>query len=343
MRPYRVFFKDCLKLNEMAKGEVVCLSFNIERDALETATSSFTVKSVPDNVNEGDVLGLVDPYGTILYLGVINSIDERVINTSQIESLFNDNWLYWSPSTSTIETAIMSIIETDFKGSDDPIMSSKYNFTLITETSTSGSLISEDQVINFEQFIYEMFNSFGVRLYFDIPYSSGTPKITIANRTYETMKIGNNVQAITSFTPTTSVQELNKLKIYSSENVYRGTWYMTPNGATDDEEDPNRLPVVNTQFVFSDDPIDDIVAEYFSTEMYNHYIEFQMLLDNKLYDFYSMELGTPLQIFLNEDYYESIYTGYSLSKEENGGLDYAIMKCGKVRVALTSKLLGVLK
>lgn len=221
-------------------------------------------------------------------------------------------------------------------------MSAKYNFNITVETSTEGQLMSEETVQNFETMIYSFYNNFGVRLYFDIPYSSGTPSITIANRQYASIKVGNNTKAITQFVPTTEIQQKNKIVIYSSENEYRATYYMTPSGATTNASDPTRLPVVNTEYIFSDDELDVIVAEQFSEEMYNHYISFLMLLDNNLYDFYTLQLGTPLQIWLNQNYYDSIYTGYQISKGENENLSFATIKCGKVRVSLTSKLLEAL-
>lgn len=342
MREYQLFFKDCLSLNSMAKANTVCLAFSIERDILEGATSSFTVNEIPKNVNEGDVLGLVDPYGTIVYEGVVTSIeaDGQSVQASQIESLFNDNWLYRVPEQTTIENALLDVIQNDFQQTSDTIMTSKYGvFTVTAETQTSGVFVSEEQVINFESFLYSIFNNFGVRLYIHIPFEAGTPTITIARREYTPLKVGNNARIITSITPTTEVQQTNKLVIYSQENEYRATYYRTEDGATTNPSAPTRLPVVNTEFVFSDDEISTIINQYFSEAMYNHYIEYEMLLNNKLYDFYNMELGQPLAIWVNLDYYDSIYTGYSMSKEERGGIGTVIIKCGKVRSKLTSKIM----
>lgn len=342
MREYHVFFKDCLALSQMAKAETTCLSFSIERDALESATSTFGVDGVPTNVNEGDVMGLVDPYGVILYLGVVESMEENSIQCTQIESLFNDNWLYRVPNVTYLEDAIADILTGDFKQNEDVLMQQKYNFTITAETHTRGSLVSEDTVVNFETFIYSLFNSFGIRLYFDIPYGAGTPTITIAKRTYTSFKVGNNTRATTLFQPTTEVAQTNKLIVYSQDNVYRDTYYLSQDGVGTDSSEPTRLPVIRTEYVFSDDPMEDIVAQYLNENLYNHYIQFDMLVSNNLYDIFSWELGQPVEIWINAEYFDSIYTGYSLSKEERAGFDYITVKCGKVRTRLTSRLLEAL-
>lgn len=343
MREYQLFFKDCLSLNSMAKANTMCLAFSIERDILESATSTFNVNEIPNNVNEGDVVGLVDPYGTIVYEGVVTSLetDGLTITATQIESLFNDNWLYRVPVQTTIEDALYDVIHNDFQTTSDTIMTQKYGvFNVVVETHTNGTFVSEEQVINFESFLYSIFNNFGVRLYIDIPFQAGTPTITIAKRDLPSLKVGNNARVITSITPTTEIQQTNKLVIYSQDNEYRATYYRTQDGATTNPSAP-RLSVVNTEFVFSDDEIETIINQYFSEAMYNHYIEYEMLLNNKLYNFYAMELGQPLAVWVNLDYYDSVYTGYSMSKEERGSIGTVIIKCGKVRTKLTSKIMEI--
>lgn len=363
MFEYRCYIKDCLKLNEMAKAETICFSFDTNRDILEGATSTFNVETVADNVNEGDLLMLVDPYGTIIYKGIIKSTELNKITTTQEESLFADKWLYsrgtmvdtgekdeddkpiYEPSETTIEEAIKTILERDFKNADDPIMQAKFNFNISVGSQTEGKLPTESDhyTISFEKFIYSLYDNYGIRLYIDIPYSSGECSIEIANKEFPSMKIANNTRIITSITPTTEIDSRNKLVIYNKDGTeLRETYYVGSNGITTNAEDPTRLPVINTDYVFTDDELEDIVKDKLNEEMYNHLIEYEIVVDNKLYDFYSMNLSMPIEVWYNGFYYDSVFTGYSFSKTESEGIRTATIKCGKVRNELTSKLFKLL-
>lgn len=113
MSLYRVFIKDCLNLVSEPIANEICTSFSIERDLMGNATSDFTLLSMSGNIKEGDILGLVDPYGSIIYTGVIKSIGES-IQCNQMLAIFDDNWKWHDPSDTTIEGKLQSIITSDF-------------------------------------------------------------------------------------------------------------------------------------------------------------------------------------------------------------------------------------
>lgn len=342
MYQYRVFIKDCLNISGLPIANSVCLSFNISKDLLSTATSSFTLYENPTNIKEGDILGLVDPFGTVIYNGVINSIGES-ISCRGITSIFNDNWKWRSvTSPSTIEGKLRSIIISDFKNSSDPMVSDRFPFTVTAVSSTTGSFETKEDtyVVNFEKFITDIYDQYGIITDIQIPFGSGTPTIQLKQATHPSIKIGNNVLPVRNMTPLTEVFETNKLVIYDREGAnIRQTYYTTSSGITTNASSPLRLPVTKTKFVFNtDDDLDDIKRENLQEEIYNHKIDFELILKNGLYDFYDWELGMPLEIWFNGAYYSTIFTKYSMEKALNVDVSTVKITCGKVRNSLTERL-----
>lgn len=347
MLQYRIYIKDGLDLGGMAIANVPCTSFSIDRDLLTTATSRFEVLEMPKNIKNGDVLGLIDPYGTIVYNGVIEAIEED-ITCRQMLSMFNDKWRWYDPSETTIEGKIANIINTDFVNSSDPLIASKFPFTVTTTSATEGTFEQHTKTVdqqevpskthteNLEKFFYELYDIWGVNIDIVVPFNT-QPTITIGQAPTNSIKIGNNALIVRNLTPFTEIFEKNKLVIYDKdgENL-RGTYYATTNGITTDASDPLRLPVVNTEFVFdTDKDLDEIKKEKLQEEMYNHKITFDLLIDNQLYNFYDFVLGMPFEVWYYSDYFSTIFTGYELSLQNGSDLSQVSITCGKVRNKLT--------
>lgn len=342
MYQYKVFIKDGLDLTGLPIANETCVSFNIEVDLLSTATSSFVLLNMPSNIKEGDVLGLVSPYGEIIYTGVINAIELEEITCRPILSIFNDEWKWHNPTQTTIEGKLVSIVNGDFINSSDPMISDRFPFTCTASSSTTGDFESQDDtfVIDFETMLMNMYSSYGIITDISVPFGETTPTIVFKKSTHSSVKIGNNVLSIQNMTPLTEVFETNKLVIYDNEgNNLRGTYYATKNGITTNANDPLRLPVTKTKYVFNtDDSLDDIKNENLQEEIYNHRITFDLLLDNGLYDFADWELGMPVEIWYNGEYYSTVFTRYAMSKEEGEDVAFVSVTCGKVRNTLTQKI-----
>lgn len=340
MYQYRCFIKDGLNLGGMPIANAVCLSFTLNKDLLSTATSNFELLVMPTNIKNGDVLGLVDPYGTVIFNGVINSIGDT-ITCRDITALFDDEWKWHDPGNSTIEQKLKSIITSDFKNSSDPMIADRFPFTITASSSTTGTWTAQDTnyVVNFQSLLYEMYNTYGVITDIQVPFS-GTPTITLKQATHPSVKIGNNTLVVQNMTPLTEIFELNKLVIYNSDGTtLRGTYYTTTSGITTNENSPLRPSVVKTKYIFNtDDDLADIAQENLQEEIYNHKVEFDLILNNALYDFFDWELGMPIEIWHNGMYFSTIFTKYSISKAQNEDVYMVSVLCGKVRNTLTEKL-----
>lgn len=351
MRQYRIFIKDSLNLTDRPVSTVVCPSFTVKRDLLGSASSTFNPLEIDSNVKEGDILGLIDPYGSILYTGVIKSIGDN-IQTQQMVELFHDKWKWYDPADATIEGKIKTILETDYTQSTDPMVADRFPYTVSTTSSTPGTfeqhtvtvnqqeVPSQKYVTDLMKFLFDLYDQWGVIVDVHVPYEANTPTISIGQATGNTVKIGNNVNPITDMTALTEIFETNRLFIYNKDgDTLRATYYGTTGGITSDPTDPLRLPVTKTKYVFDTDKDPaEIVSEHLQEEMLNHKLEFSMLLDNNLYQFFDWNLGQTIEIWYNGNYYSTLFTGYTFRKQEGSDLTSVDVVCGKVRNTLTEIL-----
>lgn len=361
---FRAYIKDCTDIGGRTKALIPLKSGEIYEDRLTTANSTLEAFEVPSNVNIGDLIILVNDNGKTLYMGIITAIEDLVISTSQIATIYNGSFIYSivdslrtsSPST-YLEQEISKVL-TNF--SQGKLYGSTYTDTLITTklspisityvgnlTSKLPSDKDEDNNEKYTQkdmvsWIYELYQSYGIVFDFTFPIqtwsNNGICKIWKPN--YTGLKISDGFECITSITPTSEQQTTNRLVIYAKDKTYRDTYVLTSSGIVQHPSAivgrPNQI---NTQYVFSDDAIADIVSAHLPSVLYNHKIEFLVDLTSKLFSFDDLKLDTPLQIYSEDKYFSTIITGKQFSFDENGTISNLRIIGGKVRNTLTSKLL----
>lgn len=341
---YRGFIKVINNLSGLPIGnaELRVRSISIRRDILTSATSEFEVLGIPEEAEIGNVFGCYDEYGKIIYVGVISNIDDNTIQTNQIISLFNDKWLWNDPQQLTIEQTVRSILQTDFQNNSDSLVADIFTQFDVNIDSAGTNLLlpsqDENYVVNFMDFIFQLYTNYQILLDIDIPYGAERPSITILKPNYPTIKLSNNTNTLQNFNVMEETYETNKLILYAKDGTYRGTWYGTTQGISTSDDYTNRLPKIKTNIVFSDDPAEDIVADNLSDQMYNHKIDLDLVLNNKLYNFDDFKLGQTFEIYYKGKVYDSVLTGYSININENGVSDRVKLTFGIVRVSLIDKL-----
>lgn len=316
-------------------------SFTIKRDLLSTAQSSIELFSIPTAIDNGDIVGIYDEYGTIIYNGIVSSISENTIKCNQMVDIFSDNWVYRIGDGDTLEEKLKEIITTDFCKNEDVIISSCFQpFEIETVTQTEGEYPTENEhtTKNFASWIYQIYEDYDIVMSFNIPFNEGeTPKITIGKNEDTKITLANNAISVLSITPTSEVTNTNKLIIYSKDGEYRETWYASPSGITDNPKQLDRLKVVKTKIVYSDDEVETLKSSNLPSEFYNHKITVSLSLKSKLYNFWGFTLGQKFKIIYNGTYYDSILTGYSLSYS-GATIAEVEMTFGKARINLENKL-----
>lgn len=338
---YRGFIKPITALNGLPYGsrDLRITETNVKRDILTKASSTFTVLDIPDEAEVGNVFGCYDETGKTVYVGIITNIEDKTIQTDQIISIFNDNWKYRNPNVSTIEGKIANIISGFASDSDSLLATIFSQFTVTTTSTTTLDLPtqSENYVTNLMDFLFNIYESYHILVDINVSYGTVAPTITIGVPSGTTHLLSDNNNVLRDFNVITETYETNKLMLYSSDGSYRGTWYGTPNGITTNSA-ADRLPKIRTNIVFSNDDYNTIVQDNLSADMYNHKIEMNLVLNNKLYDFDEFALGGSFTIVYENKTYDSILTGYELKANANGKSDLVKLVFGIVRVSLVDKL-----
>lgn len=355
---YFGYIKDCNDIANKPKA-FVRVSTNgtstIKEDLLASAKSSFSVLEIPSNINNGDIFSVYDNKGVLWYTGKITSYGNNNITCTQIQSILSGLWLCSNPSGTTIETQLKQIVDGLLSGKigdlTDNLIKNKYkDFTCEVGSATSVTLptFEKNKTQEFESFIYQMYEEYGILFDISIPYE-GHCKIKIFKPNYSNQQIADNVHAITQVSPTLELEQYNKLVIFSkgtdeTPSTYRATYVVSdeliPRIVHLDVEEPLvRFVETNTKIVFSDDELDTIVASNLNANMYNHKLDFEMLINNKLYDWKQLKLGQELEIWNGTKYYKTVLTGYELQLPSQSEPNSVKMICGKVRIALTDKLL----
>lgn len=356
MQQYRAFVKDCLNLNGLPKAWYTVTSFTLSEDVLAKATSSFYVAENIENVDNGDIFVLYDPYGTRVYCGIIDGFSESQIRTSQMASFYKGLWVYRTSPSNYLEQEVASVTQMYANGetygateTDTLMAQEKAPIKITYEVSDSHrgiSLRSQDDnyTKDYEEFIYYLYNNYNMVFEFDVPETAWTigdddgGTVKIYTPSYTPVTVGDNAECITDMSPITEIYENNKLIIYSSEGVYRDTFYATTNGITDDPSAIGRVKNISTNIVFSDDDYNILKAQNLRNDMYNHKVTFSLNLNNNFYNWYEWKLGLPLHVWYNGHFFDTVYTGYSLTKSDNTMPVSVKITCGKVRTSLTKKL-----
>ena len=352
---YRCYVKDQLNMTDVPKAFMVVDTFNIKQDYLTNANSTIEVLEMADNVNNGDVIVVYNPKGETIYQGVITSISDLKITTSQMQSFYKGLWIYNNHLTSTYvedEVAYLLGEYADGKvyGSTyiDPLVAQRLGGITIRHTnSISGNLPTDldkdgnEKLTQYdmEKFIYKLYQDYGIVFEFTINME-GQNYVDIKVPTYTSLSIGNNHYAIMNLSPIQKIEETNKLIIYNADKTYRTTYVATTSGIVEAPTSlANRFNITNTKVVYSDDSVDDLISANLPTQMYSHKITFDLLLKNNLYQFSEFKLGMPLVIWYNgTDYYNSVLTGRSFKKSSNQNVSQVSYTCGLVRTTLTNKL-----
>ena len=345
---YRCYVKDQLDLEAPPKAFMVVDTFTLNEDYLTKANSTINVLELASNINNGDVIVVYNPKGETIYQGVITSTSDNKITTSQMQSFYKGLWIYKTNPQTYLEEELRLLFTEYAQGN---LRGSSYTDTLVAQrlggitiqstNATQVNLPTDDNFTQYdmEQFIYKLYQDYGIIFDFTINFS-GTNYVNIKVPTYSSISIGNNHYAIQNLSPIQTIEETNRLVIYSKDKVYRTTYVSTTNGIVEQPSSlANRFNITNTKVVFSDDSVDTLIASNLPTQMYNHKITFDLFLKNSIYEYKEFKLGMPLEIYYNgTDYYNSVLTSRSMSKNQNQNVFKVGYTCGLVRTTLTKKL-----
>lgn len=341
--------------------EMHIVEATINEDGLEKSTSTFIVESVPSAVKVGHMVIMYTPRGRKYYQGIIESIDGTTLVCREALAYFDAPYLFHNNTNNAvlvgntltnmtqlnlqfvlhryIRSLQYGINNTD--NMESALTNERYNFI-----GSDGSpmrdnflevnfpLIKEAEIQNFEEFLFGMFDSFGVLV--NVDFILRRPQMTVS-ADYDTtvLTISDNVDAITDLSVEIEYTDTNLVFVYNDAGTtFRGL-LTYPNVDTNTAQ--GTIPAMQTM-VMSDDSMDTIEAQYISDGNYNHKISFIVRYPNDIINIDEMKVGQRIKFYRGGNLYDSIITGRSYTISTSEEIREVRYTLGKARTSLTSKI-----
>lgn len=354
------------------------LSANIVNDGVQQSASKIVCKEIPSAVHVGRAVLLYTPKGKLIYLGVINSIENNTLNCREILSMYNQSYVakpsVLSSSNFTVTKGIdellrLSKYSSDFNPSSiDPLLNRKLaNYITVDETlgttidgrrdkryrflslyhdknqSCAMPMFEDTKAINLEEYLQTLFNDFGV--YVEVrPYRSQyvivEPKFYRIN---SGLTLSDNYERISDVNVTSETQEANALIVYNSGGTsLRGMYAMKEDGTVEQysSADPDYLAYQNykANIELTDDNVQMVIAKNLTNSALNHKITFRLTLGG-LFTLDKLKVGMPVDFHTGNKLYSSVITAISFEILDNHEeITNCTITLGRVRTTLTSKL-----
>lgn len=97
---WRAYIKSRMHISDKPTVWLTLDSCTIARDLLSSASASLKFINLPkDSISEGDIVSVIDPYGTNWYDGIVKTIDtdNNTLSCRQIQNIFSGTWKYNLP------------------------------------------------------------------------------------------------------------------------------------------------------------------------------------------------------------------------------------------------------
>lgn len=402
---YSVYGKKRVDLDKRPTFYSELLKAEITEDLLQKATSTIECVGDATYLAEGDVISILNDKGVIVYNGVVASVNGSKITTDQMQHIFAGKFYamsdtsaektFWSTySSMKMFTRYIDHVKAGYMTSRArissnaeyldviPIDSFVYNLNkFITWTGTFPSTKdipwrTDNEVLDFEQFIYDTYSTYNLITRFDFileeytqiqnPYvkqsicyifdpqkgcydtNPTTGDITdYFIEPYQKIDLSDNVEFINNINVVQEVEDANTLYIFAANGTtYRDAYTVLQDGTYHQLTLPtsDRYFPVKQKFVNSGETIANIVNAELKNIQYNHKVNFTFDLHNNFYKKDDFKLGQQIDFYVGNKRYNSLLTGWKYSIEGNQEIASIDMTCGKVRNNLTSKLnLGKVK
>lgn len=179
------------------------LKANITEDLLQKSTSTIECDVDLSVAEEGDIIGIYDGKGNVVYNGIVEKVDEKTITTNQMANLFAGDY-YAMAETSAEKTYLglynpITVLRRDLAHIINGYRTSKFTVSSNTEVlsfmpidsnthdNNSGIMVwlsqtsaadvpeipyrTQNAVIDGEQMVYEMYSQYGIITTFKMPYN----------------------------------------------------------------------------------------------------------------------------------------------------------------------------
>lgn len=362
---YKLFVQDRFISSETGVVnfyEMRVVSADINVDALQKTSSTIVVENIVNTLKIGMMAILYTPKGQRIFQGIVESYDSDTIICREALAYFDTPFLFHANTnlnlpiiqgitnmtTLNLQTVLVAYVRQLMLGlynTDNWINESGSNkrFLLNGPEITNRDkyidvnfpLISQANIENFEEFLFRMFQTFGVVV--EVEFRMGRNIVNfmpVYNQ--NNIILANNNEDISNINVEIEYTDTTVLYVYNSSGTTFRDMLSLPDAETNISA--GTIPAKETM-VMTDDNMATLQAQYIGEYNFNHKITFDMAYPNKEFEFGELKLGQLIRFYIGSEMYESIITGYSYSIEQNieniGIVKYTL---GKARSNLTSKI-----
>ena len=361
------------------------LNADIMVDTMQKTTSKITLKDVPSAYQTNMGIALLNPKGKVIYVGLIKNIENKTLVCREPLAVFDEDFLFHVNTNlinsvnltqrSVLKAMAYYMERAMFQSTDNtsqrnalqdrktrgflPSTNEQIDLQEYKVFNVTTPLIDQAGVKNLEDYLMEMFDSFGAyvrsKLVYRVPVGTQSPArhyiemMPYYIKQLNTILVSDNVENVKNVSISIEEAENTVLALYNSAGTtFKKFFGLKKNGSigsydsnTSEGDLIDFIGYSNfkLKIVCSDDKQSTIVSQNISNAMFNHKISFDLDLDGSMFDIDSFELGQPINFYYQNKMYESVVTGLKFNIAENDDNIHSVsVTLGKVRNNLTSKL-----
>ena len=317
--------------------------FKAEFDYLSPTNNNINILD-ETNVNINNIVAIRSLIDEEKYFGIVTDVKIRR-NKKQIEfkpliSILDVDVVHGE--IITIESWIKDKIEETFVNNAD--MLQNYQMEVTTNTSTAGSIDSDDYVVNLLETVEYCLKKYAIAVNFDIDFTSQKIKIAIGKVIKPSIVIEADLPNVIEKNISIKSQEFNSLNKITIINISEEganetiTYYRDQSGNITDEPETRIIPV---QFKivtikakseeFEEQALEEATSNL-AVEEYNNLIEITLAENDSLFEPWNIDIGQQVIIYSAGKAYNTVFTGYEIQN----GKEKLIF--GAIRLELTKIL-----
>lgn len=262
------------------------ISASIKTDTMQKTTSTITVKEVPSVYQPNMPIVIFNPKGRVVYLGVIQSIDNNVLTCREPLAVYDDDFLFHvntslmngvNLTTHSVLYGIENYMDwvrtrnTDNGIGDVNLLQQRKLYPFVAKYNPNVALdenrvfnvrlpkIDEANIANLEDYIMSMFDSFGIYVrtrlmsgkrnglsLYDSHYFEMMPRYI---KDFDTLELSDNVENIQNVSINIEEAESTVLVVYNSSGASVRNYYGMKNDGSIKKFDGSTLESELADFI----------------------------------------------------------------------------------------------
>lgn len=320
--------------------EILDYNVNIDEEINGKTTLSVAKKIIS---GDGDFV-FIRENDEIVFMGIINSPkneggeNKYSITAEYITKLFDRDILVKNENLIHevgIEDFIKETIESEFINSEDSLLNIDYlDIEVLTHTKVNKSIDNAEKgIYNLHTYITNCNQNYNIA--YDFKFANGRLKMIISKQKQETQLIDANTGDITNYTEVFKTNVTAKVTVKTATSIFNYFLLNNRTISTDINNENRAIGLIKTVYTEKNEDAEQTALNEFTSNSYEHLIQFDINSNSKLYDVKNWKIGTPVKMQTKNNVILDSYIS-AISKKKNSKF-YSI-KTGNIRITLLDKL-----